>query len=122
MLIATNGRSELVHMSLYGAFAWFDEELEPQASSSAVFARLGFPCRVLSDIEAEESETRFTRKRIARVSDAGLAGFQFQDRKSTRLNSSHSQISYAVFCLKKKKKKIKIKQINNKNDKQITTY
>src|SRR2546430_1193374 len=29
---------------------------------------------------------------------------QRQDRKSTRLNSSHSQISYAVFCLKKKKK------------------
>src|SRR2546430_11895869 len=28
-----------------------------------------------------------------------------EDRKSTRLNSSHSQISYAVFCLKKKKKK-----------------
>src|SRR5438270_5965290 len=32
-----------------------------------------------------------------------------QDRKSTRLNSSHSQISYAVFCLKKKKKKKKKK-------------
>src|SRR5688572_31265861 len=30
---------------------------------------------------------------------------QRKDRKSTRLNSSHSQISYAVFCLKKKKKK-----------------
>src|SRR5256886_7855944 len=29
-----------------------------------------------------------------------------RDRKSTRLNSSHSQISYAVFCLKKKKKEI----------------
>src|SRR5688572_32158620 len=29
-----------------------------------------------------------------------------RDRKSTRLNSSHSQISYAVFCLKKKRKKI----------------
>src|SRR5689334_24173405 len=28
-----------------------------------------------------------------------------EDRKSTRLNSSHSSISYAVFCLKKKKKK-----------------
>src|SRR5688572_31228854 len=28
------------------------------------------------------------------------------DRKSTRLNSSHSQISYAVFCLKKKKKRL----------------
>src|SRR5688572_31556137 len=31
-----------------------------------------------------------------------------QDRKSTRLNSSHSQISYAVFCLKKKKKLLPI--------------
>src|SRR5205085_3032797 len=33
------------------------------------------------------------------------ATLERQDRKSTRLNSSHSQISYAVFCLKKKKKK-----------------
>src|SRR5688572_31001733 len=33
--------------------------------------------------------------------------FDQGDRKSTRLNSSHSQISYAVFCLKKKKKNIK---------------
>src|SRR2546430_6816552 len=31
------------------------------------------------------------------------SGNSFPDRKSTRLNSSHSQISYAVFCLKKKK-------------------
>src|SRR2546427_1364321 len=30
-------------------------------------------------------------------------GARYRDRKSTRLNSSHSQISYAVFCLKKKK-------------------
>src|SRR5205809_4247317 len=35
-----------------------------------------------------------------------------RDRKSTRLNSSHGYISYAVFCLKKKKKK-KIKTLNN---------
>src|SRR5688572_21050912 len=35
------------------------------------------------------------------------AGGHAGDRKSTRLNSSHSQISYAVFCLKKKKKKKK---------------
>src|SRR3712207_8183516 len=34
----------------------------------------------------------------------GLAGVGV-DRKSTRLNSSHANISYAVFCLKKKKKK-----------------
>src|SRR5438874_8885289 len=31
------------------------------------------------------------------------AGVQYEDRKSTRLNSSHVEISYAVFCLKKKK-------------------
>src|SRR2546427_7876537 len=34
---------------------------------------------------------------------SGLLSYT-EDRKSTRLNSSHSQISYAVFCLKKKKK------------------
>src|SRR5258708_31529644 len=33
----------------------------------------------------------------------GLAGHERLDRKSTRLNSSHQIISYAVFCLKKKK-------------------
>src|SRR5438094_6005563 len=36
-----------------------------------------------------------------------LAEEMSRDRKSTRLNSSHRTISYAVFCLKKKKKKIK---------------
>src|SRR2546430_10250232 len=42
-----------------------------------------------------------------RVALAGRAGRRIiaGDRKSTRLNSSHSQISYAVFCLKKKKRK-----------------
>src|SRR2546428_1950779 len=34
-------------------------------------------------------------------------GMGHRDRKSTRLNSSHDQISYAVFCLKKKKKQYK---------------
>src|SRR2546422_2602243 len=36
------------------------------------------------------------------------------DRKSTRLNSSHGYISYAVFCLKKKKKKTNIAMSDNK--------
>src|SRR6266478_8317849 len=36
--------------------------------------------------------------------DDATLRWQKRDRKSTRLNSSHSQISYAVFCLKKKKK------------------
>src|SRR5438445_8777834 len=34
----------------------------------------------------------------------------FTDRKSTRLNSSHANISYAVFCLKKKKKQTKLQK------------
>src|SRR2546430_13421348 len=42
-------------------------------------------------------------RRAARVVSArGVQRILARDRKSTRLNSSHSQISYAVFCLKKK--------------------
>src|SRR6266481_7286376 len=40
----------------------------------------------------------------ARVPRLRRRGLRRADRKSTRLNSSHSSISYAVFCLKKKKK------------------
>src|SRR2546427_5217129 len=43
-------------------------------------------------------DVRVGERRLLRTSETRL------DRKSTRLNSSHSQISYAVFCLKKKKK------------------
>src|SRR2546430_8816550 len=41
------------------------------------------------------------RRRVGGFGAAALAA-RDRDRKSTRLNSSHSQISYAVFCLKKK--------------------
>src|SRR5947209_15920491 len=41
------------------------------------------------------------------------------DRKSTRLNSSHANISYAVFCLKKKKKTKKATQLQNIKNEQI---
>src|SRR5688572_31955381 len=40
-----------------------------------------------------------------------------QDRKSTRLNSSHSQISYAVFCLKKKKHDTRVAIRNDPSNK-----
>src|SRR5260221_6978426 len=43
--------------------------------------------------------------------DAFVVSRYDQDRKSTRLNSSHTVISYAVFCLKKKKKEKKVKTI-----------
>src|SRR5438270_5396292 len=44
------------------------------------------------------TEATMSAVRVARTADIVAS-----DRKSTRLNSSHSQISYAVFCLKKKK-------------------
>src|SRR5438105_8534975 len=46
--------------------------------------------------------------------DIEATSFASEDRKSTRLNSSHEWISYAVFCLKKKKKKRKIKKKRKK--------
>src|SRR5215510_7833236 len=49
----------------------------------------------------------------------GLQAAQGRDRKSTRLNSSHVALSYAVFCLKKKKKNIK-KDVGNSKEKEHT--
>src|SRR3712207_6913703 len=46
---------------------------------------------------------RATRTVGGMVCTAGMRGRFREDRKSTRLNSSHANISYAVFCLKKKK-------------------
>src|SRR5437764_2381414 len=45
-----------------------------------------------------------------RRAGSGARDWPCRDRKSTRLNSSHRCISYAVFCLKKKKKKNEIKK------------
>src|SRR3989475_1884649 len=59
-----------------------------------------FQIRNQTDILATFQQTTETFKYL-------LAGIAAVDRKSTRLNSSHSQISYAVFCLKKKKRKVR---------------
>src|SRR5215211_8318940 len=55
---------------------------------------------------------------VGKLADAGAQtplGRSLGDRKSTRLNSSHTVISYAVFCLKKKKKQKKNRGIANTN-------
>src|SRR5438132_10587330 len=49
-----------------------------------------------------------------------VAATKYLDRKSTRLNSSHTVISYAVFCLKKKKEKINKSEYNHINH--LKTY
>src|SRR5207245_11193073 len=48
-------------------------------------------------------ETRGFMKALLDAQTDRILGFTMLDRKSTRLNSSHGSISYAVFCLKKKK-------------------
>src|SRR3712207_7642441 len=61
--------------------------------------------------EAEEQPEQVTsaphHAPVTRLDEANAArrpNLRWRDRKSTRLNSSHANISYAVFCLKKKKK------------------
>src|SRR5207302_11217729 len=90
-----------------------------------------FPTRRSSDLPHPGCAGLLHAQRFAAVADLGrnrLHGYcdhradgafrephrddRNRDRKSTRLNSSHVKISYAVFCLKKKKKKIQ--KINNK--------
>src|SRR5690348_18066889 len=78
----------------------------------ADFARLGVKVKELPAMQRQADEVVAARTGggvslavgMARVF-SGLPGI---DRKSTRLNSSHPSISYAVFCLKKKKKKTPI--------------
>src|SRR2546430_9994039 len=60
-----------------------------------------FAADSLRDAAARHAAARERPRQEVR-SERGPAGPHSVDRKSTRLNSSHSQISYAVFCLKKK--------------------
>src|SRR5216683_7159653 len=65
-----------------------------------------FPYTTLfrSGAAGDDPETERRRRACARHSNhPGPGDPDRRDRKSTRLNSSHDQISYAVFCLKKKK-------------------
>src|SRR5437867_6708838 len=68
-----------------------------------------FPYTTLFRSVANRSPRSEEARRQIAARQAGGAGGQAAglDRKSTRLNSSHRTISYAVFCLKKKKKKHK---------------
>src|SRR5947209_16608877 len=65
----------------------------------------GKPIQLSSD-QFTVSDTGHITGQNGEQAQLGIA-FAAQDRKSTRLNSSHANISYAVFCLKKKKNKNK---------------
>src|SRR5205809_4125877 len=64
---------------------------------------------------------RVGRRRRSRGGGDRRPGRHSRDRKSTRLNSSHGYISYAVFCLKKKKKNNKKSNITSKYTQQTIT-
>src|SRR2546430_12309156 len=64
--------------------------------------------------DLRHSLPQWYRRQVLRVQryDHGIARIDSEDRKSTRLNSSHSQISYAVLCLKIKKEAHSMMTIN----------
>src|SRR5690554_7339140 len=81
-----------------------DHHLVPLMTYSSPSRRISHWMLVASE-EATSGSVMEKQERISPAS-SGLSHFSFcmtEDRKSTRLNSSHVRISYAVFCLKKKK-------------------
>src|SRR2546430_16406613 len=77
-------------MNPRGAKALLKSKVKIGADAAAAAGPKGRDAAAASDVTMRAEMLTYSRSR---------------DRKSTRLNSSHSQISYAVFCLKKKKKK-----------------
>src|SRR5438034_2797792 len=67
--------------------------------------------RAMDPLRHPTSAQRFAIARQLRRATTPAERHAWSDRKSTRLNSSHTVISYAVFCLKKKKKTKKNKYI-----------
>src|SRR3712207_7274717 len=63
----------------------------------------------VGEVDRRKRERRLLRRKslrlLDRLQETPRVEAVAEDRKSTRLNSSHANISYAVFCLKKKKKK-----------------
>src|SRR5688572_33494566 len=81
---------------------WDDEwtrVFAPYAADGLIPARVAIEFNYIYRLFAERGELQ--------AQHAGRLRHE-ADRKSTRLNSSHSQISYAVFCLKKKKNTIRV--------------
>src|SRR3712207_6966109 len=68
-------------------------------------------------VHAEGRDVTDVRQPLAGVPHRGAVPAEAPDRKSTRLNSSHANISYAVFCLKKNKNQHKLN-----DDKQYVSY
>lgn len=76
VLMMVNRLAQFGHMSSDRRLAGFDQRFETMQASSAIFSRMGFPRWVLSDMKAEEVESRGSLCCYEGVGDARLAGFQ----------------------------------------------
>src|SRR2546430_7425357 len=77
----------------------------PPRSTLFPYTTLFRSCQRRAEPQAEQEDQSEIRRSgpHAPLQEPAMENVFDEDRKSTRLNSSHSQISYAVFCLKKKK-------------------
>src|SRR5690625_302799 len=93
----------LAFAGIFGFRYWQDHRAEQLALGSEYYQVIQGLAEQ-GDAEAAAAEYETMSAAVGRSAYTGLAGLHVADRKSTRLNSSHVAISYAVFCLKKKKK------------------
>src|SRR5947207_9374669 len=78
--------------------------IKQQCSSSAMRSRRGSAESLVSPVPLKPKSSEERPDCLSAVAEQCMGSMFPGDRKSTRLNSSHTVISYAVFCLKKKKK------------------
>src|SRR5436190_4264254 len=84
---------------IYSSFFFFNDTATTEIYTLSLHDALPILASSSGPVEADSTGE------LVVVAEAGCSGSMFvKDRKSTRLNSSHTVISYAVFCLKKKNK------------------
>src|SRR5437762_13933409 len=109
--------SMLLHLSSFSSFSFSFFFFNDPATTEIYTLSLHDALPIFAHGKIRPRQT-FTASHVNNVWVGKRHGYRpkhyLRDRKSTRLNSSHRCISYAVFCLKKKKKKNKIKRIKKK--------
>src|SRR5207302_11338438 len=98
----------VIHVSFYHSHFFFLMILRPPRSTLFPYTTLFRSC--LPALSERSGQRELPQATPGPAGGQALAVASAEDRKSTRLNSSHVKISYAVFCLKKKKKKQQTKQ------------
>src|SRR5947209_15763681 len=88
---------------------------DPAARIASVFTVNPYPSseRTPNCLISRAAESSLCQSQSSRGVSVAAKPLASRDRKSTRLNSSHANISYAVFCLKKKKRRVR-KKVNRK--------